>query len=330
MDKRKLQGEKSYTDNGETLKGKLDTGSGKLAEEEFCSVARGTLAQRLGDGYSLHVKEVRKNNGVKYRGLAVCKEGKNVSQVVSLEDMYRKYLEGEPMGALLEAVYEVYKEGCAGADVDRRKVTDWKEAEGRLFPKVISTEMNRELLRTVPHWEVLDLSVVIYVKLDNQETGKMAYVLAEDGLADLWGKSRDLLYETAVKNIMREGISFTNISHVMTSLLAGMEHDFLLDKYLATRESPLFVLTNRANVFGAVFMVLPQIMERIAEDMGGDVYVLPSSIHESLIVPASKVDDPALLHQLVYDVNRMQVPLADRLSDHVYLYSREKGLSIAA
>lgn len=64
--------------------------------------------------------------------------------------------------------------------------------------------------------------------------------------------------------------------------------------------------------------------------MGGDVYVLPSSIHESLVILASKIDDLAYPQQLVYDVNWMRVLVGKRLSNHVYRYSKKDGLTIAA
>lgn len=317
MDNWKRSGEKFYT------------GSRRLPEEEFYGVFRSALAGRLEDGCSLEAKEIRKNNGGKYRGLAVRKKGKNVAPVLCLEDLYQKYLAGDTVDALLGEVCKACRERFSGPDIDPKRVTDWKQAESCLFLKVVSTEMNGELLRTVPHRDVLDLSMIMYIRLDGPDIENPACVLVNDDQMIMWGQSWEKVYETAMQNTIREGISFTNISHTITSLLDGTEDDYLLDKYLATRESPMFVLTNKANVYGAVFMVLPQVMEQVADDMGGDVYVIPSSIHESLVAPVSKIDDLALLHQLVCDVNRMQVPLSDRLSDHVYRYSRGKGLSIA-
>lgn len=303
--------------------------SGKMSEEEFYGELKSALAGRLGDGCSLKMREIRKNNGVKYMGLAVRREGRNLAPVICLPELYRKYMEGSPLDALQEEAWEEYVENFDGADIDRRRVTDWQEAKGCLFLKVVSTEMNRGLLETLPHWEILDLSMVMYLKVDGMETGERAYVLVEHELAEKWGQGRDMLYETAVKNTVGAGISFTGISHAITNLLSSMEGDLMLGEYLATRESPLFVLTNHANVFGAVFMVLPQVMEEIADRMGEDVYVIPSSVHEGLVLPVSKAGDLAFLRQLICDVNMMQVPLEERLSDHVYRYSRGKGLSIA-
>ena len=95
-------------------------------------------------------------------------------------------------------------------------------------------------------------------------------------------------------------------------------------------ESPLFVLTNEAKLFGAVCMLLPEVMDQIVDEKGDDLYILPSSIHEILILKTSELNDPPRLQHMVQDINEMQVPMEQRLSNHVYRYSKGTGLAIAA
>lgn len=325
MNNRIISKEQSHPADGLTF-----TDSEKLSGNEFYEMVKSALSGRFGNGYDLQLQEIRKNNGMKYHGLAVRAADHYVAPVIGMDDMYQKYLDGMQLEPLLDGLLQLLGEGFERAKFDRSRVTDWQEAKKHLFLKVISTELNREILEDLPHKEILDLSVVAYVQMDSPEAETTASVQVTNELANMWGKDWETLYETAMRNTVHEGISFASISHVITSMLGDTEADFLLDDYLAMQESPLFVLTNHAKVFGAVFMVLPQVMEQVTDDMGGDVYVLPSSIHESLVIPVSRIEDPAPLHQLVCDVNQMQVPLAERLSDHVYHYCRENGLSIAA
>lgn len=282
MDNRKISREQSHPADG-----LIFTDSEKLFENEFYGMVKSALSGRFGDGYDLQLQEVRKNNGMKYHGLTVRAADHCVAPVIGLDDMYHKYLDGMQMEPLLDRLFQLLGESFEHAEFDRSRVTDWQEAKNHLFLKVISTELNREILEDLPHKEILDLSVVAYVQMDSPEAGTVASVQVNNELAKMWGKDWDTLYETAMRNTVHEGISFANISHVITSMLGDTEADFLLDDYLATQESPLFVLTNYAKVFGAVFMVLPQVMEQVADGMGEDVYVLPSSIHESLVIPAS-------------------------------------------
>ena len=105
--------------------------------------------------------------------------------------------------------------------------------------------------------------------------------------------------------------------------------EMLLDDERMAMESPLFVLTNEAKLFGAVYMFLPEVMDKIADEKGDDLYILPSSIHEILILKTSELDDLPRLQHMVQDINEMQVPMEQRLSNHVYRYSKRDGLVIA-
>lgn len=89
--------------------------------------------------------------------------------------------------------------------------------------------------------------------------------------------------------------------------------------------SPLYILTNREKCLGAVSIAIPGEAELIAEQIRSDYYVLPSSIHECLILPDDGSYEEETLNQLVRSVNMTQVDPSEVLSDHVYHYSRSCG-----
>ena len=92
-----------------------------------------------------------------------------------------------------------------------------------------------------------------------------------------------------------------------------------------------YVLTNPQKVFGAVELLDGSTLKGIGDELGGDFIVLPSSLHESIIIPADGSVSYQELADIVTDINRNMVSIMERLSDHVYLYEREKGvLKIAA
>lgn len=64
-------------------------------------------------------------------------------------------------------------------------------------------------------------------------------------------------------------------------------------------------------------------MDAICEKIGSNFFILPSSLHEVLIVPASKNMDLSELEDMVREVNATQVAPPDKLSDSVYRYDRE-------
>ncbi len=97
-------------------------------------------------------------------------------------------------------------------------------------------------------------------------------------------------------------------------------------------ESPgLHVLTNTDRCRGAVYMADDQMLEAIGMRLKDDFYVLPSSIHECMIIPVSQTADVSLLQRMVHEINETEVAPDEVLSDSVYLYERnKKRLCIAA
>ena len=64
--------------------------------------------------------------------------------------------------------------------------------------------------------------------------------------------------------------------------------------------------------------------------MEGDLIILPSSIHEVLLIPHSNHISYEELAETVFTINQEEVPQEDRLSNHIYYYSRSKNhLSVA-
>ena len=146
----------------------------------------------------------------------------------------------------------------------------------------------------------------------------------------LWQQCEEDVYAIALQNTRQEDISFVSITNEISAMLSEEEREMLLDDERLAMESPLFVLTNEAKLFGAVYMFLPEVMDKIADEKGDDLYILPSSIHEILILKTSELDDLPRLQHMVQDINEMQVPMEQRLSNHVYRYNKGTGLAIAA
>ena len=91
------------------------------------------------------------------------------------------------------------------------------------------------------------------------------------------------------------------------------------------RECQMYVLTNSSKIQGAACMFYPHVLEMIGEILKEDFYILPSSIHEVILVPSDRIDNPSDLFTMVEDANRTVVALGDILSDSVYYYNREKN-----
>lgn len=276
------------------------------------------------------LEQVDKNNGQKKEGIVIRAEGSRISPVFYLDVMYEQYLQGISLEELIEGIWKFYWEEARKKQFDVNDFMDWSRVKSRLFLRGVSTEMNREVLETTIHKEILDLSAVVYARLDHPSGDGIASVSIRKEHLMLWQQCEEDVYAIALQNTRQEDISFVSITNEISAMLSEEEREMLLDDERLAMESPLFVLTNEAKLFGAVYMFLPEVMDKIADEKGDDLYILPSSIHEILILKTSELDDLPRLQHMVQDINEMQVPMEQRLSNHVYRYNKGTGLAIAA
>lgn len=302
----------------------------KMERNAFDDEILQRLSETAEPDCSASIHQVDKNNGQKRAGIVIRAEGNRLSPVFYLDVMYDQYLRGVSLDELVKGVWQFWQEEAGNRQFDVDDFLDWTRVKSRLFLRVVSTDMNRETLETAVHKEILDLSVMVYARLDHpNDDGVASVVVRKDHLA-VWNQQEEDVYALALQNTRQEDISFASITNVISELLSGEERELLLDDVLLSMESPLSVLTNKAMLFGAVCMVLPEVMEKIADEKEGDIYILPSSVHEILILKADGTDFLPQLQHMVQEINEMQVPVEQRLSNHVYRYSKEDGLSIAA
>ena len=129
---------------------------------------------------------------------------------------------------------------------------------------------------------------------------------------ELWGVSPEALYDLALENTRREyGVSLTPLA-----IAAGRTDppSFI---------SSIFVFTNRARAFGAACLLYDDVL-RDFSDRHGSFYVLPSSIHETILVPEKSGATPAFLSDMVRQVNENDVAPEEVLSDQIYYYRKDE------
>jgi hypothetical protein len=192
----------------------------------------------------------------------------------------------------------------------------------RVEHRLVSEELNKRLLEEVPYRDFLDLAVTYSVIVNRDEDGVTTFVVKNDMMQN-YGISEEELEKAAAKNTARSGFESFNIMEIMNSM---QENDYEQDD----SEMPMYVLTNKAKSHGATVMLYGKLFVQLADKYKSDLYVLPSSIHEVLVVPANLGMMPKELKETVELVNRKNVPEHEILSGTVYRWSRKDGeMSIA-
>lgn len=198
-----------------------------------------------------------------------------------------------------------------------------KIAKKSLFVKLVNTERNESLVEQSISKEFLDLSAVVRIVLKMDKEG-MASMALSKGAAEILGMTEEEIYAAALANTLRLfPPKLMNLGRYVEMSIGGK----LL---FGEDEVTTYILTNQKEVDGAIYFMSPEVVGAIAEALEDDLYILPSSVNEVLLVRASEVRDGVDgLKAMVRDVNETIVAEKEILSYSVYHYDKEHGITIA-
>lgn len=198
-----------------------------------------------------------------------------------------------------------------------------KIAKKSLFVKLVNTERNESLVEQSISKEFLDLSAVVRVVLKMDKEG-MASMALSKGDAEILGMTEEEIYAVALANTLRL------FPPKLMNLGRYIEMSIGAKLPLGEDEVTTYILTNQ-KWYGAIYFMSPEVVGAIAEALEDDLYILPSSVNEVLLVRASELEDGVdKLKEMVRDANETVVAEKDILSYNVYHYDKEHGITIAA
>lgn len=193
---------------------------------------------------------------------------------------------------------------------------DKEEVLRRVECQLVNTEWNRERLRTLAHREMLDLSVVYRIVLD-----EAAGIMVTDEVCSRHGISLEELDGAARRNTEQRGFRLCRMSEVIAEI-AGVGHG-------DDNGPEIYLMTSTGGTNGAAVMLYPQCFDRLAQKIGSGLYIMPSSIHEVIAVPDTAAE-PEHLRRIVEEINRTEVDEEEVLSGSVYRYSRrDRRITVA-
>lgn len=287
-------------------------------KEQFVEDVERTLYERGIENVNITVNHVDKMND-SYDAMTVSTEGSNIAVFLHVENYYDALNEGVDYQEIVDhATADINKRINEMPSLDLDKLMDYQQVKERLSLEVVSAERNASVLETVPHKLMEDMAIVYRINLDinNSESGT---VLVNDSLMKMYGISGEQLHEDAVQNAsIIKPFLIKGMSQVMMEMMSPEEAE-LFGIGEASNEL-MYVATVPDKTKGAGVLAYDNFMEYAVEKLGGDFFVLPSSVHEILLVKddgEAKYED---LKQMVEQVNETEVSPEDKLTDSVYHY----------
>lgn len=275
------------------------------------------LQKKMGEEYEIKVTNVRKNNGIQLIGVIMMRESDKISPTIYLEEPYMQYCAGTGMQEIVNRIVSLYEEQMRDIDLDVSFFGKFESVRDRIYHKIINYEKNRELLDDVPHFRWCDLAVVFYYAVEEHVMGR-ASILIHNNHLDIWQQTADVLYQTAQYNMKN---SMPELLVPMSELIEEMTGI----KPTEAEEINIYVLTNHEKLYGASAMLYSDKMGELAESLQSDLIILPSSVHEVLLLPDEHEQPYDFYRQMVEEVNTTQVEPEEILSFSLYRYSREKA-----
>lgn len=296
--------------------------------QEFQSNIRHALMLKLGDTVTVSLQEITKNNNTRLSGITIAEKGINISPTIYLNSYYEQYLAGKSLEDVYADILNVYQENRPTHNIDVSFFTDYASVKNKIIFKLINCSQNQELLESVPHYHYLDLAIVFCCLVDATEHGTATILIRNQHLS-YWGISSNELYALACENTPRLLPSeLRSMTSVLKELLCQIDTATLEDEELSSNY-PMYVLTNSHKLHGSTCILYQNLLHDFADKLQADLYVLPSSIHEVLLIPAVDNTSCGDLSAMVREVNSTQLSADEILSDHVYFYSRaEKKLKM--
>jgi hypothetical protein len=292
---------------------------------KFGTLVTEALSIRLGSGYVINIKPVTKNNGVSLLGVTIS-DGANAVPIIYLNNYYERYRDGADIDDIAEKIVSVYnsnRELPSGLDVT--EFTDWEKAQKKLSCRLVNSESNKELLQRVPSvaWQE-DLAVIFVFNGSVDDGSCYSIVVTNDHMTN-WGVDTDELYKTAISNLEGEDPEIISLFDAISSLVGQF------DDAAARREAEetMFVLSSRSKCFGAKMLLHTETLKKFAEEHSCDPVIIPSSVHEVILLTGRDIPNKEALCNMICEVNRTQVLPEEVLSDHPYVYHRAEGVVTA-
>ena len=309
-----------------------------LSIDEFAEAVKDKLMAYYADECSVSINSVTKNNDQIKHGITIRRKGNTSAPNIYLDDAYEEYVKGKSLERITSELICIRNKCKDEVEFDADLFTDYNWVRSRLGIRIVNRMKNARLLTDVPHRDFSDLAILFYVTIDDDSIGKGTILVHNEHMA-VWDISSDRLYDDAMASSLRNNPPYmADIVEALIDILRNDKELCKLDLPLSDEElreklestlperGYMYVLTNQSKINGASVMAYPGMLNDIAEKLNSDYYILPSSVHEVIILPMSDEDERGEeLTLLVKDVNGSRLSPDEVLSDHAYRYHRSSN-----
>lgn len=294
--------------------------------EAFAQAVKASMQAAYPD-FRIELKDVLKNNSLHLTALCMISGESNVSPAVYLDSFYQKYQETHDFLQICLDIKSLYEKERPHDGFSSECLTDYRWIRDHICYRLINRAKNEKILRDTPYISYLDLAIVFFIPV-NIKAGRADCINVKNALMQEWGVAdASELYKEAHRNTCR--IFKGQIDSMMDIFreASGRKEEIspdtfagLIDAEAACSNRPsMFIASNSERLYGASAILYEGLLKSFSEAIKDDLIILPSSVHETILVPVSAVSNPDFFREMVVEINKT-VAVDEVLSDNIYYY----------
>lgn len=295
-----------------------------MNRKEFYEYVKDNVKDYLPDSYQngeIRIEEVAKNDGLKLTGISIPQGDQRAVPTVYLDSLYLDYVNGKDLDSCVGDVADMRIEVQDKAEfinIGLPDILDYEKMKDKLQVRICDREWNEERLADKVVTEHGDFAAYYAVNVEENEGG-IGSIPVTVALMNEWGVTAEQIQADAMAADRNRGVVLMDMNEIVKSMIFGEEPENLLNEKLdiETMREQMFCLTNAQKMNGASLLLQEDIRKQIGECLDSDYFVLPSSIHEVLILPDNGLFEVPELNAMVKEVNETQVERQEQLSDKV-------------
>ena len=276
----------------------------------------------------ISINEVTKSNDRMLTGLTILLPGEQAAPTIYLEALAEQVERGMPLDTAMKQIAQIQLENYSRVPLNISILENYEAVRPMLAVQMCDPETNQEYLKGKPYTSCGELAAYYRIQVAADEEGT-ASVAVTESMMQMWGITKEQLHKDAMQAAhARSPVCLYDMEEVMAESIFSVKPENLFNREepLDIGFVPIYILTNQDKLNGASVSAQEGVLEKVAELLGTNYYVLPSSIHELLILPDNGSMQLSELEAMVREVNATQVAPEDRLSDKVQYYDRETKL----
>lgn len=285
-----------------------------MGEQQFYEAVQQKLTIYLEtQGLEVCFEDVKKNNNQKLPALAIKREGEEFYPVIYLRNFYEQWKQGKQLEDIVEDMIEVWKKTKAQNIEVPESFFDFEEGKDRLFLRLVNLGMNGELWKDTPFLPWNDLALTVRWMVEESEDD-VSSILITNKEVERWGVTVEEVFAAAKENTERlfpaKIQEFSSLSPISRN---------------KPRRINMYILTNTKEINGATALCYSNVVWDFAKKLDSNLLILPSSIHEVILVEENDRIGIERYYDIVRGANETVVEEEDILSYQLYRCNKVTG-----